>query len=257
MTAAAPNLVDAPPPALVVSAVSHSFGPVQALRDVSFTVARGTFTALLGVNGAGKTTLFSLITRLYDSTSGRIEVAGFDARRAPGEALARLGVVFQTRALDADLTLRQNLRYHASLHGIARRAAEARIAEVLELVDLADRIDQRTATLSGGQQRRAEIARALLHRPELVLLDEATAGLDVRARTEVLALLRRLIVQENVSALFATHVMDEVEAADDVVLLHRGEVLAQGRAAEMAGPGGDLTAAFLALTGQAARGQVA
>jgi len=247
-----PLIAGAPTPALVVADVSHSFGAVQALKGVSFTVARGAFTALLGVNGAGKTTLFSLITRLYDSTSGQIAVAGFDARRAPGEALARLGVVFQTRALDTDLTLRQNLRYHAALHGIARRPAEARIAEVLALVDLADRIDQRTGALSGGQQRRAEIARALLHRPELLLLDEATAGLDVRARAEVLALVRRLIRHENVSALFATHVMDEIEPADDVVLLHRGEVLARGRADSIAGAGGDLTSAFLSLTGQAA-----
>lgn len=239
-------------PALVVDGVSHSFGAVQALKEVSFTVARGAFTALLGVNGAGKTTLFSLITRLYDSTSGTIAVAGFDARRSPGEALARLGVVFQTRALDTDLTLRQNLRYHAALHGIARRPADTRIAEVLALVDLAERVDHRTGALSGGQQRRAEIARALLHRPELLLLDEATAGLDVRARAEVLALVRRLIRHENVSALFATHVMDEIEAADDVVLLHRGEVLARGRADSIAGAGGDLTTAFLQLTGQAA-----
>ena len=108
---------------------------------------RGAFTALLGVNGAGKTTLFSLITRLYDSTSGRIEVAGFDARRQPGEALARLGVVFQSRALDGDLTLGQNLAYHAALHGIGGRAARARIAEVLALVGLADR--------GGGEGERA------------------------------------------------------------------------------------------------------
>ena len=100
---------------------------------------RGAFVALLGVNGAGKTTLFSLITRLYDTTSGRIEVAGFDARRQPGEALARLGVVFQSRALDGDLTLRQNLTYHAALHGLGGRAARARIGEVLALVGLDDR----------------------------------------------------------------------------------------------------------------------
>ena len=152
----------APPPALAVAGVSHRFGRFQALRDVSFTVPRGAFAALLGVNGAGKTTLFSLITRLYDSTSGRIEVAGFDARRQPGEALARLGVVFQSRALDGDLTLRQNLTYHAALHGLGGRAAKARIAEVLELVGLAGREGVKANALSGGQQRRAEIARALL-----------------------------------------------------------------------------------------------
>lgn len=238
-------------PALVVAGVSHRFGRVQALRDVSFAVPRGAFAALLGVNGAGKTTLFSLITRLYDSTSGRIEVAGFDARRAPGEALSRLGVVFQSRALDGDLTLRQNLRYHAALHGIGGRAAQRRIGEVLELVGLVDRGGVRANALSGGQQRRAEIARALLHRPELLLLDEATAGLDLRARAEVRALVRRLIAEEGVSTLWATHVFDEVEPGDEVVVLHEGAVLAVGTAAEIAGEA-TLSERFLAMTGEEA-----
>ena len=235
--------------ALVVAGVSHRFGKVVALRDVSFEVPRGAFTALLGVNGAGKTTLFSLITRLYDSTSGRIEVAGFDARRQPGEALARLGVVFQSRALDGDLTLGQNLTYHAALHGLGGRAGRARIAEVLALVGLSDRGGVKASALSGGQQRRAEIARALLHRPELLLLDEATAGLDVRARAEVQALVRRLIAEEGVSTLWATHVFDEVAGDDRVVVLHRGAVLADARAAEIA-EGGSLAEAFLAMTGE-------
>lgn len=238
-------------PALTVAGVSHRFGAVAALSDVSFDVPRGSFTALLGVNGAGKTTLFSLITRLYDSTSGRIEVAGFDARRQPGEALARLGVVFQSRALDGDLTLRQNLAYHAALHGIGGRAAASRIPEALALVGLGERGAVKVSALSGGQQRRAEIARALLHRPELLLLDEATAGLDLRARAEVSALVRRLIAEEGVSTLWATHVFEEVEPSDRVVILHKGAVLAQGIAAEVAG-GLSLSEAFLAMTGEAA-----
>ncbi len=240
--------VRTPPPALAVEGVSHWFGRVRALDDVSFVVPRGTFTALLGINGAGKTTLFSLVTRLYDSTSGRIEVAGFDARRRPGEALARLGVVFQSRALDGDLTLRQNLAYHAALHGIGGRAARTRIGEVLALVGLAERGGVKVNALSGGQQRRAEIARALLHRPELLLLDEATAGLDLHARAEVQALVRRLIAEEGVSTLWATHVFDEVGPEDAVVILHRGAVLAAGTAGEIAGDG-TLAARFLAITG--------
>ncbi len=238
----------AAPPALAVSGVSHRFGRVEALRDVSFTVPRGAFAALLGVNGAGKTTLFSLVTRLYDSTSGRIEVAGFDARRQPGEALARLGVVFQSKALDGDLTLRQNLTYHAALHGIGGKAARTRIAEVLALVGLDERGGVKASALSGGQQRRAEIARALLHRPQLLLLDEATAGLDLRARAEVQALVRRLIAEEGVSTLWATHVFDEVGPDDAVVILHKGAVLAVGTAAEIAGDG-TLADRFLAMTG--------
>ncbi|MDZ4096402.1 MAG: ATP-binding cassette domain-containing protein [Paracoccaceae bacterium] len=234
--------------ALAVVGVSHAFGKVQALRDVSLTVPRGAFVALLGVNGAGKTTLFSLITRLYDNTSGTILVAGHDLRRAPGKALARLGVVFQTRALDADLTVAQNLAYHAALHGIDRATARLRSTEVLALVDLADKAGVRVAVLSGGQQRRAEIARALLNRPDLLLLDEATTGLDVKSRAEVLALVRGLTVGGHVSVLWATHILDEIAPADLVCILHRGEVLTAGTADDIAGKAG-LTQAFLALTG--------
>lgn len=237
--------------ALTIEGVSHRFGAVQALQGVSFRVERGAFCALLGVNGAGKTTLFSLITRLYDSTSGRITVAGYDARRQPSQALARLGVVFQSRALDGDLTLRQNLSYHAALHGIGGRAAKARIAEVLALVGLSEKAAARASTLSGGQQRRAEVARALLHRPQLLLLDEATAGLDVRARAEVVALVRRLIAEEGVSTLWATHIFEEIEPEDHVVVLHKGAVLADGRASALAGDA-PLAEAFLRLTGAGA-----
>ena len=236
--------------ALQIDHVSHNFGAVQALDDVSLTVPRGGFTALLGVNGAGKTTLFSLVTRLYNNRSGMIRVAGHDLRREPSQALARLGVVFQSRAMDADLTIRQNLIYHASLHGIPGRLARPRIDQVLGQVDLADKADTRVTALSGGQSRRAEIARALIHSPDLLLLDEATVGLDVKSRAEVLALTRRLIARDGVSALWATHIMDEIDPADDLVILHRGRVLRHGRAADIAGPHG-LTRAFLDLTGVA------
>ena len=238
-------------PALSIEHLSHSFGTTEALKDVSLTVPRGGFTALLGVNGAGKTTLFSLITRLYDNRSGVIRVAGHDLRRAPAQALARLGVVFQSRALDADLTVRQNLTYHAALHGLGGAEARRRITEALDQVDLADKADARVTALSGGQSRRAEIARALIHSPDLLLLDEATVGLDVKSRAEVLALTRRLIRDRGVSALWATHIMDEIQPDDDLVVLHQGRVLTHGRAGDVAAEKG-LTRAFLDLTGQAA-----
>ncbi len=233
-------------PALEVLGVSHAFGRVVALRDVELVVPRGRFVALLGINGAGKTTLFSLVTRLYDNTSGVIRVAGHDLRRTPGKALARLGVVFQTRALDSDLTVAQNLSYHAALHGIDRATARARMAEVLAQVDLADKAGMKVAALSGGQQRRAEIARALLNRPDLLLLDEATTGLDVRSRREVLALVRGLTMG-GVSVLWATHILDEIAPEDLVYVLHQGAVLAHGEARDLAGAEG-LTRAFLTLT---------
>ncbi|TPE52132.1 ATP-binding cassette domain-containing protein [Amaricoccus solimangrovi] len=236
--------------ALTVGGVSHSFGALRALDDVSLTVPRGRFVALLGVNGAGKTTLFSLITRLYNSRSGHIAVLGHDLRTDPGPALAALGVVFQSRALDADLTVAQNLGYHAALHGMARGAARSRAREVLAAVGLSEKHDARVATLSGGQTRRAEIARALMHRPALLLLDEATAGLDVRARAEVGRLVRDLVAREGMGVLWATHIFEEIEPEDRVVVLHRGRVRAEASAAEIAGDKG-LAPAFLDLTGAA------
>ena len=158
--------------------------------------------------------------------------------------------MFQSRALDGDLTLRQNLTYHAALQGIGGRAAKARIAEVLALVGLGDREGVKASALSGGQQRRAEIARALLHRPELLLLDEATAGLDLRARAEVQALVRRLIAEEGVSTLWATHVFDEVGPGDEVVILHKGRGAGGGRGGARSPAGGTLAERFLAMTGE-------
>ena len=237
--------------ALEISGVSHSFGPTKALDDVSFTIEEGRFSALLGINGAGKTTLFSLITRLYDNVSGTIRVMGHDVRRRPGPALARLGVVFQSRALDADLTVRQNLHYHAALHGMNRSQARARTAEMIATVGLQDKLDARVSSLSGGQTRRAEIARALMHRPRLLLLDEATAGLDVKSRHEVLALVRKLIKTEGVAALWATHLFDEIAPEDDVTILHKGRVLQTGLAGEIAGQA-SLEKAFLNMTGHKA-----
>lgn len=235
-------------PALVIRNVAHAFGPSRALDDVSLEVPERSFTALLGVNGAGKTTLFSLITRLYDNVSGVIEVSGFDVRRRPGPALARMGVVFQSPALDVSLTLRQNLAYHGALHGLEAREVRERSDLLLERVGLIDRADSRAATLSGGQRRRVEIVRALLHRPTLLLLDEPTVGLDMKSRREIVALVRRLVADEGVSVLWATHLLDEVERNDRVVVLHEGRVLECATAAQIAGER-SLTEAFLEMTG--------
>lgn len=235
-------------PALAVEHVSHAFGKMKALDDVSLTVQQGGFVALLGINGAGKTTLFSLVTRLYDNVSGSIRVFGHDLRRDPGPALAELGVVFQSRALDADLTVAQNLAYHAALHGLPRQLARARAGAALEAVGLAEQRKKQVSALSGGQQRRAEIARALMHEPRLLLLDEATVGLDVKSRREVVRLVRQLVRETGTGALWATHLFDEVEPDDQVVLLHRGQVLAAGLVSEVAGERG-LSESFLAMTG--------
>src|SRR5258708_15847919 len=170
--------------ALAIEGVSHSYGNRRALDNVSFTVAPGSFTALLGLNGAGKSTLFSIITRLFGVQAGRIGIFSHDIGREPGEALRRLGVVFQPRTLDLDLSVTQNLLYHAALQGIDRRQARTRSGEVLSRMGIADRPGSKVRDLSGGQMRRLEIAPALVHPPPLLPPYEATGGLDINARAE-------------------------------------------------------------------------
>ena len=239
-------------PALVVNNVSHSFGDKTVLDDVSLTVPQGAFVMLLGLNGAGKSTLFSLVTRLYDNVSGAISIRGFDVRRKPSQALQKLGVVFQSRTLDADLSLIQNLKYHAALHGFAGKVAARRAADALAVVGLADRANDKVRALSGGQARRVEIARSLMHRPDLLLLDEATVGLDIGSRESVVQIVRGLAQTRGLGVLWATHLMDEVKSTDQVVVLHKGKVLFSGAAPALLAKTGETTVinAFRAMTGE-------
>jgi ABC-2 type transport system ATP-binding protein len=237
--------------ALSIGRVSHAYGPRRALDDVNFAVAPASFTALLGLNGAGKSTLVSLITRLFGVQAGHIAIFGHDIGREPGAALRQIGVVFQPRTLDLDLSVMQNLLYHAALHGLNRSEARQRASEVLSHIDLADRAASKVRALSGGQMRRLEIARALLHRPKLLLLDEPTVGLDVKARTAILAHVRRLVAEQGIAVLWTTHLLDEIAPSDDLVVLHRGRVLALGKVARVVADSqtADLRSAFLQLTG--------
>jgi ABC-2 type transport system ATP-binding protein len=239
--------------ALSIDGVSHAYGPRKALIEVGFAVAPASFTALLGLNGAGKSTLFSLITRLFGIQHGHIRIFGHDIAQAPGEALRLLGVVFQPRTLDLDLSVTQNLLYHAALHGIGRRDARERSREVLARIGLADRAGSKVRDLSGGQMRRLEIARALLHRPRLLLLDEATVGLDVKARADILDHVRKLVTEQGIGVLWATHLFDEIMPGDDLVVLHQGRVLAHGPVEDMIAAAGarDINSAFMRLTGAA------
>lgn len=252
--AAAMHVAPAAPAALSIESVSHHYGARRALDNVSLDVAPGAFTALLGLNGAGKSTLVSLVTRLFGVQHGRIRIFGHDIGREPGEALRRMGVVFQPRTLDLDLSVMQNLLYHAALHGIGRRDARTRAVEVLAQVALSDRTASRVRDLSGGQMRRLEIARALLHRPQLLLLDEPTVGLDVRSRAEMLAHIRALVREQGIGVLYATHLFDEIAEGDHLVVLHQGRVLARGTLADILAQTGtrDLHAAFMRLTAEVA-----
>src|SRR5215831_2547216 len=238
------------PPAVAIEGVSHCYGRRQALDDVTFSITPSTFAVLLGLNGAGKSTLFSLITRRYAIQRGRIRIFGRDVGHASSEALRMVGVVFQPRTLDLDLSVLQNLSYHAALHGIGKHDGRARAEETLARIVLADRANDKVRNLSGGQMRRVEIARALLHRPRLLVLDEPTVGLDIKSRADILGYVRRLVREDGASVLWATHLIDEIADDDDVIVLHQGRVLAQGSVPRVLDAAGtkDIRAAFTRLT---------
>jgi ABC-2 type transport system ATP-binding protein len=233
---------------LYIRDLGFSYGSKRVLDAVSFDVAPGAFCALLGPNGAGKSTLFGLLTRLFTSPQGQIKIAGHDMARAPRAALAKMGVVFQQSTLDLDLTVRQNLRYFAALHGISGRQSEARIDAALDRLSIADRASERTRDLIGGHRRRAEIARALVHDPRVLILDEATVGLDAATRAAITDHVHGLCADQGLTVLWATHLTDEVRATDRLVVLHQGRVLADGITSDIT-QGRDLKTAFLDMTG--------
>jgi ABC-2 type transport system ATP-binding protein len=211
----------------------------------------GDFTVLLGPNGAGKSTLFALATRLFDARGGSIRIFGQELARRPDLALARLGVVFQQQTLDPDLSVRENLLYGAALHGLPRAEARRRAARELERIGMAERAGEAVRSLSGGQRRRVEIARALLTTPALLLLDEPTVGLDAASRSFLLDHVRRLCREEGLAVLWATHLIDEVAEDARVVVLHAGQVRAAGGVPEILAAAGDapsLREAFARLT---------
>lgn len=232
---------------LTVSHLSFNYGAKRALDDVSFRVAPGDFCALLGPNGAGKTTLFALLTRLFLPSEGHIEIAGIDLAKQPRKALARMGVVFQQPTLDLDLTVWRNLSYYAALHGISGRAAATRIEAALDRLGMRERAAEKARNLNGGHRRRMEIARALIHGPSLLLLDEPTVGLDVATRMSITKHVHTLCRDEGLTALWATHLVDEVEPDDELIILHRGRIVAQGQMDEVSGEA-RLSDRFAALT---------
>jgi ABC-2 type transport system ATP-binding protein len=239
---------------LSVRNVTYRYGAKIALDDVSFDLEQGRFCALLGPNGAGKSTLFSLLTRLFVTREGRIVVAGHDLAREPRGALGKIGVVFQQQTLDLDMSVAQNLRYFAALQGLSGKAAQHNIDAALDRLSMRERAHEKARSLNGGHRRRMEIARALIHDPQVLLLDEATVGLDTASRRAITAHLHDL-ADSGLLVFWATHLVDEILEQDDVVVLHQGRVLAHDSAAAIAGDA-TLLDAFINMTDGTSEPQV-
>ena len=235
---------------LIVRGLTQRYGPRTALQGLAFTLERGTFCALLGPNGAGKSTLFQVLTGLFAADEGEVEVAGASLRTDARRALAHIGVVFQQQALDLDLSVARNLQFQADLQGLPRPLAASRIAFEVGRFGLQADLARSVRELSGGTRRKVELARALLHRPALLLMDEATVGLDPKSRQDLLAAVHEEVREHDAAVLWATHLVAEAEGADRVLVLHRGRLLADGRPADVtAALGGDsLEAAFIHAT---------
>jgi ABC-2 type transport system ATP-binding protein len=205
-----------------------SYSGKHALGGVSLSLNAGEIVALLGPNGAGKSTLLQLLTGLFSPDKGSIHVLGHDMRLHASRALAGLGVVFQQSALDLDLSVQANLLFHTDLHGISRVQARQRIAKELEQMGMTSQATSIVRSLSGGTRRKVELVRALLHQPRVLLMDEATAGLDIASRHQLLAAVRRLAQDQGVAVLWATHLAEEVKVADRLILLDKGSVCFTG-----------------------------
>jgi ABC-2 type transport system ATP-binding protein len=215
-------------PAVEVEDLRYLYGDREALGGVSFSVARGEMFALLGPNGGGKTTLFKILSTLMPPTSGAVRIWSHDLSREPFLVRQRLGVVFQHPSLDRKLTVIENLRYHGHLYRLAGNGLQRRVQEMLARVGLTDRGNDLVETLSGGLQRRAELAKGLLHNPDIVVLDEPNTGLDPAARRDFMNYLQHLREQEGVTILLITHFMEDAERCDRVGILHEGKLVALG-----------------------------
>jgi ABC-2 type transport system ATP-binding protein len=218
---------------LKTSGLTKRYGQRAALQSLSLEIGAGQFVALLGPNGAGKSTLFQVLTGLFAADEGEVHVAGHSLRKSAAAALRHIGVVFQQISLDLDLSVRRNLLFQADLHGLPRRLAQERIEAGCARLGLAADLDRKVRELSGGNRRKVELVRANLHQPAVLLMDEATVGLDPKSRQDLLAALHADVRERGVCVLWATHWVEEALAADRVLVLHKGSLLADGTPADV------------------------
>lgn len=211
--------------AITMSEVNFRYQQPWVLETIDLNLEQGKFYALLGPNGAGKSTLFNLLCQLLQPTEGSIHIAGYSTRKQPRKALAAMGIVYQQSTLDIDLTVEQNLHYHASLHGLSSATTREHIEQELRRFALHEKRNTKIRALNGGHRRRVEIARALLHQPQVLLLDEASVGLDMPTRDSINQHIRALCQERGITVLSSTHLVDEVLPQDNLLLLHHGEIL--------------------------------
>ena len=216
-----------------VRGLEKRFGAIEAVRGIDLEVKRGEIFGFLGPNGAGKSTTINMLCTLLKPTGGVARVAGFDVAKEPNEVRARLGLVFQDPSLDIQLTARENLEFHAFLYRVPSSERDARIDEVLDMVQLTDRADSLVMTYSGGMKRRLEIARGMLHTPEVLFLDEPTIGLDTQTRRHIWGYLNDLPKQKGVTIFMTTHYMEEAEFCDRIAIIDHGEIQAIGTPEEL------------------------
>jgi ABC-2 type transport system ATP-binding protein len=228
-------------PVIHAAGLTKRFGELEAVKGIDLDVRPGEIFGFLGPNGAGKSTTINMLCTLMRPSGGSASVAGFDVDRQQANVRARIGLVFQDPSLDGQLTARENLQFHAFIYSVPSAERAQRIAEVLEMVELTDRASSMVMTFSGGMKRRLEIARGMLHTPEVLFLDEPTIGLDPQTRRHIWAYLRRLRDEAGVTLFMTTHYMDEAEECDRIAIIDGGRIVAVGTPAELkALVGGDI-----------------
>jgi ABC-2 type transport system ATP-binding protein len=239
-----------------VKRLVKKFDDITAVDGISFNVEKGEIFAFLGPNGAGKTTTIKMFTTLLQPTSGKILINGFDPAADPDNVRRSFGIIFQDPSLDDELTAYENLEFHGVLYDVPKNIRRARIEELLKVVELEKRRDDLVKEFSGGMKRRLEIARGLLHHPEIIFLDEPTLGLDPQTRNHLWSYIKDMNQKENITVFFSTHYMEEADRmADRIAIIDNGEIVAEGTAQKLKEETSSATLedAFLKLTGKEIR----
>ena len=218
---------------LKIEHLTKTYGEKKAVDDISFEVAKGSLFAFLGINGAGKSTTINIICSILGKNSGKIFVEGYDLDENPYEIKRDIGIVFQTSVLDKELTVKQNLEIRTAFYSLTKEESKKNIEDIIELLELRPILGQSVRTLSGGQLRRVDIARAMVHKPKLLILDEPTTGLDPKTRLNVWALIDKIRKETGMTVFLTTHYLEEADKATDVVIMDKGKIIAHGTPVEL------------------------